>query len=76
MRVLGWCLNMEPYERSNFKITMIGSLGDDSYKDKIIKELEDFGVNPMFEILKGDKTSRCCVCIYQKEKLFATQIRA
>ena len=75
MRVLGWCLNMEPYERSNFKITMIGSLGDDSYKDKIIKELEDFGVNPMFEILKGDKTSRCCVCIYQKDKLFATQIR-
>lgn len=55
---------------------MIGSLGDDLYKDKIIKELEEFGVNPMFGVLKADKTSRCCVCIYQKEKLFATQIRA
>ena len=76
MRVLGWCLNMEKYDRENFKITMIGSLGDDLYKEKIIKELEEFGVNPMFEVLEGDKTSRCCVCIYQKEKLFATQIRA
>lgn len=76
LRVLGWCLNMEPYERNRFKVSMIGSIGDDVYKDKIMKALSDLGVNPIFEILEGDKTTRCGVGIYQKEKLFATQIRA
>ena len=76
LRVLGWFLNMEPYERNRFKVSMIGSIGDDAYTGKIIKALEDIGVNPIFEILKGDKTSRCGVGIYKKEKLFATQLRA
>ena len=76
LRVLGWCLNMEPFERQKFKITMIGSIGDDIYKDKIMKALENIGVSTIFEVLKGDKTSRCGVGVYQKEKLFATQLRA
>ena len=76
LRVLGWCLNMEPYERNRFKVSMIGAIGDDEYKDKIIKDLEDLGVNPIFEILEGDKTTRCGVGIYKKDKLFATQLRA
>jgi len=76
LRVLGWCLNMEPYERNRFKVSMVGSIGDDVYTEKIIKALKDLGVNPIFEILEGDKTSRCGVGIYKKEKLFATQLRA
>jgi len=76
LRVLSWCLNMEPANRDKFKVSMIGSIGDVSYKDKIIGELKDIGVNPIFEVLKDDKTSRCGVGIYKKEKLFATQIRA
>ena len=76
IRVLGWCLNMEPYERNRFKVSMIGAIGNDVYKDKILNDLKDLGVNPIFEILEGDKTTRCGVGIYKKDKLFATQLRA
>ena len=41
LRVLGWCLNMEPYERNRFKVSMVGSIGDDVYTEKIIKALKD-----------------------------------
>jgi hypothetical protein len=30
-------------------------------------------VNPFFEILEEDKTSRCGVGIYKKERFFVTQ---
>ena len=47
------------------------------YSDEnIINALKDNGVNSMLQIIKGDKTSRCGVGIYKKEKLFVTQIRA
>jgi len=79
LRVLSWNL-INDYDlintRETFQITMLGSVGDDQYKNKIINSLEDIGVNPLLEILPGDKTSRCGVGIYQKEKLFITQLRA
>ena len=76
IRVISWCLNNNSQGRKNFKISMLGSVGDDLYKNKIMLSLEDIGVNPILEILKGDKTSRCGVGIYKKEKLFVTQLRA
>ena len=63
-------------KRNTFKISMLGSVGDDEYKNKIINSLEDIGVNPILEILQGDKTSRYGIGIYKKEKLFVTQFRA
>jgi len=76
IRVISWCLNNNSTDRKNYKISMLGSVGDDLYKNKITLSLEDIGVNPILEILKGDKTSRCGVGIYKKEKLFVTQLRA
>ena len=76
MRVLSWCLNMEPETRKKFQVSMLGSIGEDSYKIKITNALKDIGVNPMLETLHGEKTSRCGVGVYKKEKLFVTQIRA
>ena len=76
IRVISWCLNNSTFGRKNFKVSMLGSVGDDSYKNKIEHALFDIGVNPMLEILKDDKTSRCGVGIYKKEKLFVTQLRA
>ena len=76
LRVLSGCLNDDSSNRKYFKVSMLGSLGDDLYKNKIWRSLEDIGVNPMLEILEGDKTSRCGVGIYNKEKLFVTQLRA
>ena len=76
IRVISWCLNNSTFGRKNFKVSMLGSVGDDSYKNKIEHALFDIGVNPILEILKDDKTSRCGVGIYKKEKLFVTQLRA
>ena len=44
---MSWCLNTE-LMRAN-------------YIDKILIGLKDFGVNPIFEILKRDVTSGCSV---------------
>ena len=78
MRVISWRLNNDDdiIPRKYFKVSMLGSVGDDLYKNKIIQALEDIGVNPILEILKDDKTSRCGVGVYKKEKLFVTQLRA
>ena len=57
VRVLRWCLNADPYLQHNFKVSMVGSIGDDPYKDKILNALKELGVNPIFEVLKNDKTS-------------------
>ena len=76
LRVLSWNLINDNNERDTFKISMLGSVGDDEYKNKILNSLKDIGVNPILEILNEDKTSRCGVGIYQKEKLFVTQLRA
>jgi len=77
MRVLSWSLNNDNnINRHEYNISMLGSVGEDLYKDKIINALDDIGVNPILEILKNDKTSRCGVGVYQKEKLFVTQLRA
>ena len=77
IRVLSWILNIdESNHRKQFKVSMLGSLGDDLYKKKIENALKELGVNPILQILEGDKTSRCGVGVYNKEKLFITQLRA
>ena len=76
MRILSWCLNNDSIKREKYTISMLGSVGDDIYKDKILDALNAIGVNSMLEILQNDKTSRCAVGIFQKEKLFVTQLRA
>jgi len=76
LRVLSGCLNNDIINRKLFQISMLGSLGDDLYQKKILRSLEDIGVNPFLETLEGDKTSRCGVGIFKKEKLFVTQLRA
>ena len=54
MRVLSWCLGMEPNKRDKFSVSMLGSIGDDDYKNKILNALKDNGVNSMLQIIKGD----------------------
>ena len=73
--VLSWCLNME-HDIKKYKLSFLGSIGDDEYKNKIEKEYKELYINPIFEVIKDDKTSRCGVGIFKKEKLFATQLRA
>ena len=76
IRVLAWCLNMDENNKNKFKITMMGCAGDDLYKTKVSNALKELNVNALFEILPGEKTSRCGVGIYRKERFLITQLRA
>ena len=59
IRVLAWCLNMDSNNKNKFKITMMGCAGDDLYKQKVLNALKELNVNALFQILPGEKTSRC-----------------
>ena len=77
IRVISWQLNNnESINRKKFKVSMLGALGNDNYRKKIENSLLGLDVNPILQILEGDKTSRCGVGVYKKEKLFVTQLRA
>ena len=75
LRVCSWCLNMNPSDQGKFKITMLGAVGNDVYKDKIINSLRDAKVEPLLEI-KQEKTSRCGVGIYKKDRCLVPDIQA
>ena len=76
IRVLAWCLNMDPNNKNKFKITVVGCIGDDLYSQKILNALNELNVNALFETLPNEKTSRCGVGIYKKERFLITQLRA
>ena len=76
LRVSSCCLNMKSANKNKFKISMLGSVGDDNNKKRIIKSLGKAGVNPILETIKGQETSRCGIGIVQKEKYRLADIRA
>ena len=76
IRVMAWCLNMDPNNKNKYKITMLGCAGDDLYQKKVLNALDELGVNILFQTLPGEKTSRCGVGIYRKERFLITQLRA
>ena len=76
LRVLAWCLNMDPNNKGKFKITMMGCAGDDVYKQKVLNALKELNVNALFEILPGEKTSRWDVGIDRKERFLISKLRA
>ena len=75
LRVCSWCLNMNPNDAGKYKITMLGAVGNDVYKDKIINALKDARVEPLLEI-KQQKTSICGVGIYKKDRCLVPDIQA
>ena len=76
IRVLAWCLNMDPNIKNRYRITMMGCAGDDLYRQKVLNALKELNVNALFETLPNEKTSRCGVGIYRKERFLITQLRA
>jgi adenosine kinase len=75
LRVCSWCLNMNPNDAGKFKITMLGAVGNDKYKEKIINSLKEAKVEPLLET-KQEKTSICGVGIYKKDRCLVPDIRA
>ena len=76
IRVLAKIINKNENTKNKFKISMIGSVGGDNYKDKIINALNSCGVNPILETIPNLKTSRCGACIYKKERCLITELDA
>lgn len=76
VRVLAWCLNMDPNIKNRYKITIVGCAGDDLYGQKCLNALNELNVNALFQTIPNEKTSRCGVGIYRKERFLITQLRA
>ena len=76
LRVCSWCLNMNPNDAGKYKITMLGAVGNDIFKDKIINSLKEAKVEPLLEIINQQSTSRCGVGIYKKDRCLVPDIQA
>ena len=77
LRVASWCLNSDPNNKNkNYKFTMLGSVGNDINKDKVINSLKSCGVNTLLQVIPDMKTSRCAVGTYKKERCLLTEINA
>ena len=76
MRVASWCLNMDENSKNLFKLTMLGCVGNDLYKDKVENALKLNGVIPLLQVIPNVETSRCAVGVYKKERCLVPQIRA
>ena len=77
LRVASFCLNSDPNgQNKNYKLTMIGSVGNDINKDRIINALTAYGVKPLLQVIPNMKTSRCAIGIYKKERCILAEIRA
>ena len=75
LRVCSYILNMNQNESGKHHLTMLGAVGNDIYKDKIINSLKEAKVEPMLEILQ-EKTSRCGVGIYKRDRCLVPDIQA
>lgn len=87
LRVLSWVLRQN-YSKSyifninennnlefKYKISMLGSVGKDKYKDQIISSLIQSGVNPYLQLI-NDKTSRCAAGTINKRPFLISDIKA
>ena len=75
LRICSYILNMNQNESGKHRITMLGSVGNDIFKDKIINALRETKVEPMLEI-RQEKTSRCGVGIYKRDRCLVPDIQA
>lgn len=76
LRVAAWCLNMEPQNQNKYSLTMLGSAGNDGYRDKIINAFNFCGVKPLIQTIPNMNTSRCGVGIFKKERCLLPEIIA
>ena len=76
LRVASWCLNMNEKTKGHYKLTMLGCVGNDVYKDKIINALQESGVTPLLQVNNQMNSSRCAVGIFKKERCLVPEIKA
>ena len=76
LRVCSWCLNKNQNTNNNYIITMLGAIGDDDLKEKIINSLEKTKVVPLLQIIPREKSSTCGIIVNNKEKCLVPDIQA
>ena len=76
LRIISQCINMESKFSNFFKITMLGAIGNDTYREKIVNGFSLSGVNYILETIPDAQTSRCAVCISKKMGTLLADIKA
>lgn len=75
LRSLSWCLKKNNINGK--KLSMLGSVGNDTYKNMIITSLQSLNISTDFlEILQNENTSKCAVAIYDNKRYFLSDILA
>ena len=75
LRSLSWCLKNNNIKGK--KLSILGSVGDDIYKNMIIRSLQSLDINTeLLEQLPNKSTSKCAVAIYENKGYFLTDILA
>lgn len=76
LRAISWCLATEGEQRNNnIKISIVGAVGNDTYKDKIINTLKQQNINYLFE-QNNLNTSKCAIGTNNGKKYILSQISA
>ena len=65
MRYCSWILNNQKL-KNNFKLIMLGCIGDDKYRKKINETLKENDVIPLVQTANGIQTFRCGVGYIKK----------
>ena len=77
LRALSWNLRNNPINNTQIKISMLGSVGNDHYKNQIIRSLNSLNINTnLLEQIPNQRTSKCAVAIYNGDRYFLSDICA
>ncbi len=76
LRVASWCLSNDPKYKGKIKLTMLGCVGNDLYKGKIINSFNESGVSFILETVPNMQTSRCGIGVKKNKRCLLTEIRA
>ena len=61
---------------TNLKLTMLGSVGNDINKKRIINSLEKCRINSFLELIPNIETSKCAIGIYGDQRCIVSDIKA
>ena len=76
VRVVGWVLNQKEETKNKYKISFLGCVGNDKYKNIILTKLKENNINPILQIEENVETSICGCGILNKERYLIPHISA
>jgi adenosine kinase len=78
LRALSWNLKSNPsFNINNIKLSMLGCVGKDLYKNQIINSLKSLNIKTnLLEEISNMKTSKCAVATFNGDNYFLSDISA